>query len=45
MIAVAVAPSRVAAASTGAARLATGQLRAMKTTEPTSQFTMLIRTR
>ena len=42
MIAVAVAPSMVASASTGAAWLATGQLATMNTIEPSSQLVMLI---
>ena len=42
MIAVAVAPSAVATATTGADLLATGQLATMKTTEPSSQFVTLI---
>ena len=42
MMAVAVAPSRVATASTGAACLATGQHAAMNTPEPSSQVVMLI---
>ena len=36
------APSKVATASTGAARLATGQLAAMNTTAPSTQFVMLM---
>ena len=40
MIDVAVAPSRVATASTGAAWLATGQLAAMNTMAPSTQFAM-----
>ena len=42
MIAVAVAPSSTATASTGAAWLATGQLALMNTTAPSSQRVMLI---
>src|SRR6478736_1681180 len=42
MIAVAVAPSAVATATTGAERLATGQLATMKTMEPRHQFETLI---
>ena len=42
MIAVAVAPSAVATATTGADLLATGQLATMNTTEPSSQLVTLI---
>ena len=42
MIAVAVAPRAVATATTGAERLATGQLATMKTIEPRHQFETLI---
>ena len=42
MIAVAVAPSAVATATTGADLLATGQLATMKTIEPRHQFVTLI---
>ncbi len=42
MIAVAVAPSPVATATTGADLLATGQLATMNTTEPSSQLVTLI---
>ena len=42
MIAVAVAPSPVATATTGADLLATGQLATMNTTEPRHQFATLI---
>ena len=42
MIAVAVAPSPEATATTGADLLATGQLATMNTTEPRSQFATLI---
>ena len=42
MIAVAVAPSAVATATTGADWLATGQLATMNTTEPSSQLVTLI---
>ena len=45
MIDVAVAPSAVATAITGAAWLATGQLAAMKTMPPISQLVPLIRVR
>ena len=45
MIAVAVAPSAVATATTGAACLATGQLATMKTTPPMHQDAKLITVR
>ena len=42
MIAVAVAPRRIATATTGAASLATGQLARMNTTAPSSHSVMLM---
>ena len=45
MIAVAVAPSAVATATTGAACRATGQLATMNTTPPTHQVATLINVR
>jgi hypothetical protein len=45
MMAVAVAPSAVATATTGADLLATGQLATMNTTEPNIQFVTLINER